>query len=189
MHDAQERDSFFLIRHDPEPYFYGVAAAVFYYFRPSSDYYLVATRNDNAAKYLVVANLDHAERRICCNIFGIPPEVMSIPAPSGPPRHATAKSSLQKICVGAVISYVFLLVALFSLRRPATWENSPNRKRVIMVLGVTVGYVFFVSNLMEVGENERFRLEIQPLVFVILAIFLQQVWDRRLRTSPTSLER
>lgn len=186
MHDAQARDVSFLIRHHPKPYFFGVAVAVFDYFRPSSDYYLINRKDDNAAKYAAVVNLDHATRRLCCNIFGIPPEVYSILSAPPPPRHATVKTRLQSICVGAIVSYFIVLAALLSLRRQTMWSNSPHRKLIIMVMSVTIGYVFLVSNLLEVGENMRFRLETQPLVFVVLAIFLQQLWGERSRRRQSN---
>jgi hypothetical protein len=181
MHDAQTADVSFLLRTYRGPYLRGVAAAVFDYFKPSSDYYLVYKTNDTASKYAAVERLDRVERRICCNLFGLPPEAGSIQSAKPVERHATTKTRLQSICVGAVLCYLLLVAALVSLRRQGVWNDRPHSKLIMIVSAVTIGYAFLLSNLLEVGENMRFRLETQPLVFVVLAIFLQQLWDRRLR--------
>jgi hypothetical protein len=48
-----------------------------------------------------------------------------------------------------------------------------------MAMTVTIAYAFAVVNLVEVGENMRFRFETDSLVLAVAVIFLQQLWDRR----------
>jgi hypothetical protein len=71
------------------------------------------------------------------------------------------------------------LLFMLSLSRPSLWNGSPDRKVAAMVMTVTITYAFLVVNLVDVGENMRFRFETEGLVFVVAAIFLQQLWDRR----------
>ena len=85
--------------------------------------------------------------------------------------------------MGAVALYGILLTSLVSLGSRSLWSGDFGRRLVISVMMVTVIYAFLVGNLIEVGENMRFRFEIHALVVTISAIFLQQIWDVRTRRT------
>lgn len=59
---------------------------------------------------------------------------------------------------------------------------TPSEITVLFMLG-TILYVTLVGNLMEIGENNRFRFDIDPLVIVILGLFLTKVSNSTLRLA------
>jgi len=78
-------------------------------------------------------------------------------------------------------AYLFLLIGLpmlvgFGLR--AVWRGEPARRTVIAYLCFAIMYVAFTGNLLEVGENNRFRFMTDPLYVVLLGLLLQAVASR-----------
>lgn len=74
-------------------------------------------------------------------------------------------------CLAAVAGPILLLRSLY--RRELAVE-------VLALTGflwLTVVYIFLVSNLLEVGENNRFRLYSDPLVLLLLASVVM-AWRR-----------
>ncbi len=174
MHDAEAKDVSFLLRHDPRSYVLNVGRATIIYFEPST-YYYMGEGGDTLVQYERLASLDRAVSRVCCNIFGLPPEAYALLPPQ--------KFRIRNLCMGAVALYGVLLASLISLGSRWLWSGELDRRRVISVMMVTVIYAFLVGNLAEVGENMRFRFEIHALVVTISAIFLQQIWDVRTRRT------
>ncbi len=43
---------------------------------------------------------------------------------------------------------------------------------------ITIGWVFCVGNLLELGENFRFRFVVEPFAFVLLGALLADLWWR-----------
>lgn len=80
---------------------------------------------------------------------------------------------------------LFLLVGLpglvaFGVRR-ALSQGRPLAERVtIGFLCLTIGYVAIVGNLLQAGENNRFRFETDPLSLVLLGLVAGQVLARRI---------
>ena len=72
-----------------------------------------------------------------------------------------------------------VLACLLSFARRSFWSGRPDRKVAAMVMTATIAYVFLVVNLVEVGESMRFRFETAPLVMIVAAVFLQQLWEQR----------
>jgi len=77
-------------------------------------------------------------------------------------------------------------VAARSIRR-RRW-SAPGATLVFLAFIVT--FSMFASNMFELGENMRFRLETDPLVFVAMAALLAQAWTygRGIRVSPPGAE-
>jgi hypothetical protein len=174
MHDAEAKDVSFLLRHDPKSYVLNVARAMVIYFEPST-YYYMGEAGDTLVQYERLASIDRGVSRVCCNIFGLPPEIYELLPPQ--------KFRIRNLCMGAVALYGIVLASLVSLGSRSLWSGALDRRLVISVMMVTVIYAFLVGNLVEVGENMRFRFEIHALVVTISAIFLQQIWDVRTRRT------
>ena len=174
MNDAKAKDVSFLLHHDPKAYVIGVVRAVSFYFEPPS-VWLIGFADPE--QYSHIAAYDRFVRRICCNVFGIP----SLSGGSSQP-HASVKTILQSLCVGAVLTNFLVLLFVLSLGWRGFWDGSLDRKVSAMAMTVTIAYAFAVVNLVDVGENMRFRFETEALVLAVGAIFLQQVWDRRAKT-------
>jgi hypothetical protein len=191
MHEAQEKDVLYLLRHDPKQYVVSVSHALTIYFQASSTYFqriyfqpsstYSDYYSDEIRQYRDIIRFDRIARRICCSIFGIPPDPPAFGVAAMP--QSTLKTSLQRICVGAVLANGCVLLFVVSLRRRSLWADNPDRKVAAMVMTVTIAYGFLVATILDVGENMRFRFETQPLVLAVAAIVLQQFWDKRTRVS------
>jgi hypothetical protein len=182
MHAAQQKDVAYLLRHDPGPYFRYVPIAILLYFRPSAEYFTLFSGpllQPSLDQYQRLAPIDRIVSRVCCHIFGFP----QLPSDTGPPPYSTAKVVVYRIkslCMSAVLCYALIFAcALSFVLRPAMWLASRDRKVAAMMMICTIFYLFAVVNLVEVGENMRFRFEVHGLAMMVAAIFLQQIYDLR----------
>ena len=177
MHDAEAQDVHFLLRHDPKSYVVNIARGLAIYFEPSTIYFKGVGGN-SLVQYDKIAPVDRVMSRVCCNIFGLPPEAYG----PLPPQ----KLRLKNFCVGAVFIYGITLACLLSLASASFWAGSRERMVAAAFLLTTILYSFLLTSLVEVGENMRFRFETQALAMMVAAIFLQQLWDRRTSTRNSS---
>jgi hypothetical protein len=186
MRDAQSRDLAYLARHDPATYLHHVSVDLFYYFQPTTDYFIL---NDPAKfpfwqpswdLYNKLEPIDRPLRRICCNIFGFRPPYSSAFA-----GKATLWWRIRGMAAGSVLLYAIAFACLvsFALCKPL-WAAHPDRRIVLSLMILTIAYAFVVYALLEFGENMRFRYETDALVAITATVFLQQVWDRRRPSSP-----
>jgi len=175
MHEAQAKDVRFLLRHDPKPYVVGVVRAVLLYFQDSADYFREVTVEETVANFKRVEGVDRRVRRICCTVFGVPGES----AAPGPGLLGHVEGVVGWMCLGAVAVYGFVVGCLPLLGRRKAWFGEEDRRAAVVGMLMTVGYVFVVSNLLDVGENMRFRLETQPLMLMATAILGAQIFERR----------
>ena len=60
---------------------------------------------------------------------------------------------------------------LFAMLRPATCGIAAHRLTLLFVWGNLI-YVTFVGNMLEVSENNRFRMMIDPLLTIIIGLLL-----------------
>jgi hypothetical protein len=185
MHNAQAKDVSFLLRHYPGPIFTEAIKSVGLYFEPTSRYFLIS-QNEAAAEYHHLSPIIHALDRTCCNLFGLPPDfrVDYRPATQADVKdHSTPIHLVQRLCISAVIGMLLFLAALVSLASKTFWSRDPDRRILIILLSWSVVWVFVVTNLVETGENMRFRFETQALAVVVIALFLQQLWTLKQRRS------
>jgi len=187
LHDAQARDVAFLLRHYPQAYAFNVGRAVWLYFEPSSLYF-TRVGDETLAGYQRWAGIDRVVRRICCSPFGLPPDPVATAHPTSlPPQRPTLRGFVQQICLGSLLMNGLVLACLISFARPSFWKGRRDREIAAMVMTTTVAYLFAVVNLIEVGESMRFRFETTPLVMIVAAIFLQQLWENRKLRSHASV--
>ncbi len=182
MHEGEAKDDVFLIKHKPSEYLLSTAHAFFAYMRPSDDYYAIVKEKLWRENFERIATIDARMRLLCCTPFQSRfdlPDAMMLEADNRQTSHVTLVSALRRLCLGAAAANLLLLACICSFARRSFWADNLIGKVAVMLLTATIAYVFLLSNLVEVGENMRFRLETQPLVFAVCAIFLQQLWQKR----------
>ena len=186
LNDARQKDIRVLLRYNAKEYVISVFHSVAIYFYPSAQYYAMFGDANNqlvelAQHYQPLRPVDIVVRRVCCNVFGLPAGVpLEVAAEAPYPRqHRTFASVAKKLCIGALLLNAILLACVISFASGSLWRRAHDRKVVVMVMTLTVAYSFVVVNLVEIGENQRYRFETQALVVIVVVIFLQQLWDRR----------
>jgi hypothetical protein len=192
LNDAKSHDIAFLIHNDPGTYVVSVLHAVASYFYPSSEYFVIGeyfgapggsdhTADEFAHNVAATAGIDTIVRRLCCNPAKV--DLLAVRRSEGRVlmvgRRHTVSSVLEKLCLGAVLANGIVVLCGLSFGFRRLWLGAPERRIVAMVMTMTVAYAFTVVNLFEITENQRYRFETQALVFMVVAIFLQQIWDRR----------
>jgi|SRR6187402_82287 len=179
MHEAQAKDVSFLLRHYPQPLSTDAIASIRLYFEPTSRYFLIS-QNEAAEQYRRLAKVTHTLDRVCCNLFGLPPDFRSDYRPAdqaAPKDHSTTMQLFQRLCLGGIVLFLLVMTALASTAKWSFWKESPDRRVMTILLGWTIIWVFVVTNLVETGENMRFRFETQALAIIIASLFLQQFLD------------
>jgi len=186
LNDATQRDISVLLRYDPKEYVISVLHSVAIYFYPSTQYYAMFEDANNqlielAQYYQPLKPIDTVVRRVCCNVFGLPSSVplQNAVQASRPNQHRTFTSVAKKLCIGALLLNGIVLICIFSFASRAIWHDAHDRKVAAMVMSLTIAYSLIVVNLVEIGENQRYRFETQALVVMVVVILLQQLWDRR----------
>ena len=167
------RDSIHVIRTRPGAYLQGVKTAIEVFFRPTSDFFTLA---ENRAR---VAPVEAFYNKAILGVVAGGAGEIAIPGSGthyrpGPAR--TAWTVVAGYALAFVAGAAFLLKAVLRRRAAAP---------VVVVTGFvwfTVVYVFVVSNLIEVGENNRFRLYSDPLVLVLAATLIVE-WRRASKRS------
>ena len=75
---------------------------------------------------------------------------------------------------------VHLLAPLLALAGWATWkrQDAARRQRLLFLTGLLAWYAYcaVVFNLAEFGENVRFRVSVEPLIWVISALAFAELW-------------
>lgn len=175
--DLSERylaDAVATVRRHPEAYLRGVLTAVATFFRPPSAFFGVV---DNQ---LEVAGVDRAYN-VALLELSAPGEQVVAQAPAAAHRFAPAAGPAWLV----VVAYALALVG------GGVWVGAAARRRrpvlVVAFLWSTIAYVFAVGNLLEVGENNRFRLYSDPLLLVLVVAALV-AWRRRRSARPASTE-
>ena len=75
----------------------------------------------------------------------------------------------------AALLFLFLAVALGGLVRRKGLSRP--EKSIVLVLLVLYAYGALVGILLEFGENNRFRLELQPVMFVLIPFAVSRLWN------------
>ncbi len=175
LSDRYLADAVTTVQRHPEAYLRGVVTAVATFFQPPSGFFGVV---DNRR---TVAAVDRAY-----NVA-----LLDLSAPGGQPV-AQAPAAANRFApppVGpawlVVVAYALALVG------GGVWSAALVRRRqpvlVVAFLWSTIAYVFAVGNLLEVGENNRFRLYSDPLLLVLVVAGLL-AWRRRRSPGPASTE-
>jgi hypothetical protein len=161
------REALRLIREDPKRYGLGVVHAWFVYFE-SSSYFKHFQPNRTA-----IAWLDRAWGHW---VYG---EI-----DRGLPFRGERKPVWIVLLLG--LPAVFAFGAWLAARPPDASRLDPAARAVLIVLCVQIAFVAVVSNLLQVGENNRFRFITDPLSMVLLGLALSRIasWRRRTPAAP-----
>ena len=152
------KDDLTLIRVYPRAYLRSVLFGFFYYLLPATDYPF-SPRSMGTLRPAV----DAFDRFVCLRLEG-----------------AGGTGSLAP---GLALALpVLLLYGLARLVKPGA-ASDPAFRGTLLFLWGSILYVMLVGNLLEIGENNRFRFETDPFYVVLLGMALTTLATRRRRRS------
>jgi hypothetical protein len=164
--DAYLRDALRLVVLRPVGYVKSLAKAWFAYFKSSTDYVLFEPNRE----YIGVWN------RVCDLVLG-----------GRLPFDFTRTGWLRTTSPRGHFLYLFLLLGLpalfaYGVRRALGRDSMPAERVTVGFLCFTIAYVALLGNLLQAGENNRFRFETDPLSLVLLGLAAGQMLRRRRAT-------
>ncbi|MBW3575445.1 MAG: hypothetical protein KY450_11350 [Actinobacteria bacterium] len=175
--EAYLDDAVRTLRTRPDAYARGVATATELFFRPPSDFFTLRENRTHIAEYNRLYN--HLFYGVVASgdpISGFPDVAQQYR--QGPPRTGWL----------SIVLYVVALVGgAIELCRRRDRRRPGHSSLLLGFLWSTVAYVVAVSNLLEVGENDRFRLYTEPLV-LLLVVALAGRWLARRRERDSGHE-
>jgi hypothetical protein len=164
-------DAFTTVRIRPRAYLQGVATAVEIFFRPTSDFFTLAENRQR------VGRVDRLYNKVAFGVVAGGQGATDLPEGRVQYRQGPARTAWVVVAAYAValIGGAVLLADRYRGRR----RGEQGQILVPAFLWVTTVYVTVVTNLLEVGENNRFRLYSDPLVLVLLVLLVVEVRRRR----------
>ena len=130
------------------------------YFRPASEYGYLGREN-----LRIVKGVDEFYKKVLYLQVGPwPDKAIKKVDPS-----AYRWAKIKNMCITAIVgtAFVFLYIPFQTWR---LWRGGSRREALLMLfLWLNIAYVSWVANLLEVGENHRYRFEIEALWTVLLA--------------------
>ncbi len=167
--DRYLADALHVIRVRPGAYFRGVATASEIFFRPTSDFFTLA---ENRGR---VAWLDRFYNKAIFGVVAGGEGGYALPEARLQYRQGPARTAWVVVAAYAV-AFAWGAVTLLSRARRQEGDGEP--VLTIAFLWLTTLYIFVVSNGVEVGENNRFRLYSDLLVIALLSTLVMR-WRRR----------
>jgi hypothetical protein len=159
------RDSISFVRHHPFTYLKSVLKAFYIFFYPSGDFPFLESNRSRIRKF------DYAWNFFVCGQFssneiGIDPvDIISTRVNSAP--------HLTNMSLALVIAYPFLLIYCIYLNLKGKL-NRPARNTLWFITFIII-YISLAGNFTEIGENNRFRFMTEPLLIVLLGVFLSKL--------------
>jgi hypothetical protein len=167
--DQYLRDGLYLVVHRPSRVAKGLLKSWFAYFKSSSDYVLLEPNRTR------IAPLNRAYDLL---FYGRIPFDFSRTRilPTYSPR---GHFLYLFLFMGLPALFVFGARLVFS-RKPSR-ELAPEQWVAVAFICLTIFYSAFVGNLLEAGENNRFRFETDPLSLALFGLMLSRALHRRKR--------
>jgi hypothetical protein len=163
-------DALVLARLHPGLYLRGVAHALFIYFRPASEYLAFFPNRPS------VQCVDRAVNRF---LLG----QIRYERPGFEANEEAIDYAWQVQRTGIVIALLYGVVLLWSIVNLWTCLRLPSsitpHSAMFMYLFSSLLYVSVVGNMLEIGENCRFRFMVDPFFVVLLAMALTRALTRR----------
>ncbi len=172
--EAYLDDALRTLRAHPDAYLEGVGTATEMFFRPPSDFFALGDNRSQIADYNRLYN------RVVYGVVASGDPVSVFPDVARQYRQGPPRTSWLSVLVYAVGLLGGAGELWFGRRR----RDSGPSSLLLAFLWSSVAYVAVVSNLVEIGENDRFRLYTDPLVVVLVAA-LAVTWRAR-RRRPTA---
>jgi len=139
------------------------------YFRPASEYTYLGLEN-----LKIVAPLEHLYNRVLYLQLGPWPDKAL--KKTNPKAYLWGKVKNMSLTVIVTTVFVFLYIPFQAWR---LWRSGRKHEALLMLfLWLDIAYVSWTANLLEVGENHRYRYEIEPLWTVLLAAGLADLFRR-----------
>lgn len=176
-------DARYVLKSYPRKYLGSVMGAFRIYFFPSSDWFHIYSSIDNVGKINTIEKV--YDMLVYGQLFGFPrPEPLS--------EHQdeyfyNGRNIGFFLLAGFLIAVIYGAFIIFRELRKKT-PDSPLLVTALFFL-ITIVYVTVMGNCLEVGENERFRFNIDPLLLVLFGVFLTRSIEhlgRTYRTEPES---
>jgi hypothetical protein len=106
------------------------------------------------------------------------------------PRQGEIESAARMASRGSWLAALACLTALawVAASAPAMLRDPPRRAgaAVLVFCAFNTVWVPVVANALELGENNRFRVLVEPLALVVVAAFLRSALARRKRREPST---
>jgi hypothetical protein len=177
-------DALAFMRERPKRYLQNVGYASRFFVLPASDYPYLAPNWQPVRR--VAEAYDH--------LFFAQRSPYSAFLPRPYPDLAHTGPQLKIVPWGLVAMYAVALAvgpAVMVRRRRARYRAFTHAQAVTMfVISLTVGYAVLVDTLLELGENNRFRFETDPLVCALVAVAVTSAarwWRDRQEAGATSI--
>lgn len=167
--DQYLKDALYVLQQDPRTFLTGILRSWFTYFKSSSDYVFL---EQNGARIAPIEDLYNYlfYGKIPYDLSKIP----QLPIYTNLSRHYVYLFLL----LGLPLLFLFGLRAAVKGHAGGLTLTSDQRALVVFVC-FNIGFVALVGNLLEAGENNRFRFMTDPLSLALLGLFLQGVATKR----------
>ncbi|MBN2290410.1 MAG: hypothetical protein JXQ83_13830, partial [Candidatus Glassbacteria bacterium] len=160
-------DAFYVVLRRPGAYLGGVLRAAVLYFQPASSQAFFKSNRRAAAA---------ADRFCNLVLYGQPAAICGSREVPGFKERIELRRSVPGM--GLFLAAAFLLSVCCGFRRVLNLRGSgtadPAAALTVAFLLFNILYVTLVGNLLELGENSRFRFMVDPCILVILALFLRR---------------
>ncbi len=164
-------DAWTLLRRNPELYLESLPRAWLRFFASPTDYWFARSN------VLALGRLDRAYSAL---LYGVPEAWSPPPGPVDWEPLANPWRGAGYLWIAASLgSVVFAFVAGARAVRRTRADRS--RGLVLLFAAFTVVYVACTVNLIELGENNRFRMMVEPLLFALVACAVTSAADLRRR--------
>jgi hypothetical protein len=159
-------DALYVIEHHPRLYLRSIREAFLMFMRPAADYPYLRPNRDALEPW----------GRLYAHLF------------AGQLRYPKDPWFVRE---PGTIGYVVLVAYVLSVAAGLTWlvrdklRQGAAQHITLGFIWLNVMYVSFVGNALEIGENQRFRFVVQPLLIVILAVLLTRLALARRHARPS----
>jgi hypothetical protein len=157
------------IKENPVKYGIKVVQAWGVFSKPSWEYFFLEQNRKKMMVYIEALSLNHLRFFLENNLLKLP-KLYEFPL-----------SSLL------LIPFSLLLISVeYSLKVYETFRDSRSRERLLpdTFMVATIWYVGMVGNLMEYGENHRFRVEVGFLIFIAACVAGKELLARLRKNAP-----
>lgn len=151
-------DALYVMSRYPRVYLRSVGEAFLMFMRPASDYPYLRPNRDAIEPW----------GRVYARVF------------AGQPRYPVEPYFVREpgtigylLLVGYALCVGFGLVTL--LRLP--WRTGSAPDLTVLFMWLTIMYVSLVGNALEIGENQRFRFSLHPLLIACLTLLVSRCWQ------------
>ncbi len=157
------KDAFKILFTKPTAYLRGLTEAIGIFFVPADYYYFLKPNREKIQTFARIFNL------IFLGNFNT--RINSRLRTNNPLRYYL--QSFTNTGLWLIAAYLLTLVLGYRLKR-----QNPGLYRALLFCWLTISYAFLVGNFTEVGENNRFRFALDPLVIPFIAITIQNILPR-----------